>query len=205
MHGEDFYSRKGYYGMAGMVVCDDKKRVRFMDLGWPGAVHDMRVWSNSKLGTQPWTYFNHLEFLLVDSGYILCDYLLPSYKRVRGLRLSDKQLNFNTRVAQCRSVNEHCIGLLKGRFQSLRGMRMDISKTEAAKMMILYIRCDAILNNLLIDMNDPDDDWDVQLQAYDVTDESTDVEGSSNLGYRTPQDRREYHCNKFWMKTYKAL
>ena len=49
-NGEDYYCRKGFYGVNGMVICDDKKRIRYLDLGWPGAVHDMRVWSNSDIG-----------------------------------------------------------------------------------------------------------------------------------------------------------
>ncbi|KAG9406133.1 hypothetical protein AC1031_004048 [Aphanomyces cochlioides] len=163
--------------MAGMVIWDDLKRIRYLDLGWP--VHDMRVWSNT------------------DSGYMLCDYLLPSYKRTRGSQLSQEQLNFNTRLAQCRSVNEHFIGLLKGRFQSLRGMRMDISKKSAAKTMIMYIRCASILHNLLLDMIDPSDDWDFEIQDYDETNDRVENEESSNPGYSCTIDRREYHTNKF--------
>ncbi|KAH9110807.1 hypothetical protein LEN26_013620 [Aphanomyces euteiches] len=196
LHGEDYYSRKGYYGMAGMVICDDMKRIRFLDLGWPGAVHDMRVWSNSKIATKPWLYFSHLQFLLADSGYMLCDFLVPSYKRTRGSQLSQEQLNFNTRLAQCRSVNEHFIGLLKG-FQSLRGMRMDISKKSAAKTMIMYIRCASILHNLLLDMSDPSDDWDFEIQDYDETNDRFENEESSNHGYSCTKDRRQYHTNMF--------
>ncbi|KAF0719974.1 Aste57867_668 [Aphanomyces stellatus] len=99
-HGEDYYNRKGYYGMAGMIVCDDKKMIRFMDLGWPGAVHDMRVWSNCELALHPEKYFGLLEFLLADSGYTLGEYLLSTNKRIRGMHLSERQQWFNTRVAQ---------------------------------------------------------------------------------------------------------
>ena len=27
-NGEDYYSRKGRYGLAGLLVCDDKKKIR---------------------------------------------------------------------------------------------------------------------------------------------------------------------------------
>ena len=31
--GTDYYSRKGYYGMAGLVICDDLKRIRYLYTG----------------------------------------------------------------------------------------------------------------------------------------------------------------------------
>ena len=91
VNGEDFYSRKGFYGLAGMIVCDDRKLIRYMDVGWPGAVHDMRVWSNSALGSRAELFFSTGEFLLADSGYGMSDYILPAIKKPRGGNLSEKQ------------------------------------------------------------------------------------------------------------------
>ncbi|KAF0732863.1 hypothetical protein Ae201684_010188 [Aphanomyces euteiches] len=178
VHGEDYFCRKGFlwYGWNGL----------------PGAVHDMRVWSNSVMRTHASKYFDRFEFLLVDSGYAMSDVILPSFKRLRG----------------CRFVNENCIGLLKGRFQSLRGMRMDISNPKAAKLMVMFFRCAAVLHNLLLDMSDSEDEWDTELRACDESNATSDLDAvDSNqieIGYNNPCERREYHADKFWMETLNA-
>ena len=105
---------------------------------------------------------------------------------------------FNTRVAKCRYVNEHCIGLLKGRFQLLRGMRTDISLKKGALFMILMIRCAGVLHNLLL--NDTDSDWNEILDC-DITDDQPDLEHEEIRVCSTSSngevDRRKYHTFKF--------
>src|SRR5215469_13204116 len=55
--GEDYYSRKGKYGLAGLVVCDDQKRIRHIYTGWPGCTHDARVFENSPLALNTQQFF----------------------------------------------------------------------------------------------------------------------------------------------------
>jgi hypothetical protein len=173
--GEDYYTRKGYYGMSGMVVCDDHKRILHIDLGWPGSVHDSRVWSNSALALSPSTYFSGQEYLLADSGYSTSDHILAAFKKVRGIPMTKAQIVFNKRLAQCRYVNEHAIGLLKGRFHSLRGMRYDLSTMAGAMMMVCMIRCATILHNLLLD-EDEDQQWESSLLDCDATHSDGDMQ-----------------------------
>lgn len=197
-NGEDFYSRKGYYGMAGMLVCDDLRRILYMDLGWPGAVHDMRVWSTSQLGREPDRFMKPHEFLLADSGYAVAPHILPSFKKTRGNTLTREQETLNKHIAGCRYVNEHCIGILKGRFQLLRGMRLDISKPRDAKVMVMYIRAAGVLNNLLLGMSDTAA-WHQALYDLDVTNDREPEAGYTPQAhsYENGHARREYHCAKF--------
>jgi len=167
--GEDFYTRKGFYGMAGMVVCDDRRRITHVDLGWPGSAHDARVWSNSFLSLNPGRYFSGQEYLLADSGYSTGGNLVAGYRKVRGVHQPREQVVFNKRLAQCRYVNEHAIGILKGRFQSLRGMRCDISKKKGAAAMIYSIRCAVVLHNLVLDEDGDDEEWQTTLQDCNET------------------------------------
>ena len=59
---EKFYFRKGYYGMSGMIIRDDMRRILFMDLGWPGAVHDMRGGAPVSLGASPSVSCSRMNF-----------------------------------------------------------------------------------------------------------------------------------------------
>ena len=39
----DFYGRKGTYTLTMMIICDHLHRIRYYHAGWPGSVHDERV------------------------------------------------------------------------------------------------------------------------------------------------------------------
>jgi hypothetical protein len=66
LNGEDFYSRKSRYGMNTMIVCDDRKKIRYIYLGWPGCTHDARVFNNSTLSIKANDFFSHHSYLLAD-------------------------------------------------------------------------------------------------------------------------------------------
>ena len=57
LDGEDYWTRKQSYAVSAMVVCDDFKRIRYLNLGWPGSVHDQRIYQNSSLNKKPNLYF----------------------------------------------------------------------------------------------------------------------------------------------------
>ena len=48
-HHTDYYNRKGYYSIVAQVVCDHEYRVLNIAAGWPGRVHDARVFANSSV------------------------------------------------------------------------------------------------------------------------------------------------------------
>lgn len=47
----DFWTRKKCYAVNPMVVCDDEKRITYIELGWVGSAHDQRVFDNSDVST----------------------------------------------------------------------------------------------------------------------------------------------------------
>lgn len=160
---EDWFSHKSEYGMAAMIVCDDQKRIREYELGYCGSAHDQRVFKNSRLLLKESDYFSGEEYLLADSGYAISPRTVIPYSNTRP---SAKQAAFNLALSQARIRNEHCIGILKSRFQSLRGLRIMIRAGDAANRMdinriMLWITCCIILHNLLID-SDPLDFWEVE-------------------------------------------
>ena len=57
--GPDYYSRKGRYGLSGMIVCDDRKKTTFMMTGFPGCAHDQRVYDNSPLNLDSSRFFEN--------------------------------------------------------------------------------------------------------------------------------------------------
>lgn len=57
---------------------------------------------------------------------------------------------FNNRLSQLRVRNEHANGLLKGRFQSLRGLRLNISDEKTHKFATYWCVCCIHLHNFAL-------------------------------------------------------
>ena len=69
LHGENYLSRKRFYAIVMLVVCDDQSRIIYYHIGWPGSVHDNRVWRNCKLNLESESMFSPKEYLLGDSAF----------------------------------------------------------------------------------------------------------------------------------------
>ena len=154
LHGEDYYSRKGCYAVAGQVICDDRGLVRDIYVGWPGSTHDNRVWRNCKIHKQSENYFSKQQYLLGDSAYKPCGCIIPAFKNLPNQRMPRWKEEFNTKLATARIKAEHCIGMLKGRFQYLKRIRKLMDGKVAMSSVIKIIVVSTILHNFLILKND---------------------------------------------------
>jgi hypothetical protein len=74
--GETFFSRKSRYCYNVQLICDDLKKIRFYQIGWPGSVYDSTVFSHSNVALHPLQHFSIGEFLIADSGYALTQWCL---------------------------------------------------------------------------------------------------------------------------------
>jgi len=113
VNGEDYYTRKGGYAIKGLVICDNTARITWVEMGWPGSVHDNRFWANSEIYLNTDMYFDQKEYLLWDSV------MIPAFKKGHNSNLSEEQRFFYTKLAKVRIKSENCIGLLKAWFQHL--------------------------------------------------------------------------------------
>jgi hypothetical protein len=53
----DYKGRKLGYTLTCMVICDDKRFIRYYLTGWPGSVHDNRIFGMTKLARMPGCFF----------------------------------------------------------------------------------------------------------------------------------------------------
>ena len=60
MNYTDYYNRKGWYSIEAQAVVDHNGLFKDLCIGWPGSVHDARVFSNSML----YSKVNNSELLL---------------------------------------------------------------------------------------------------------------------------------------------
>ncbi|XP_067652410.1 uncharacterized protein [Haliotis asinina] len=138
----DYVNRKGFYSIIMQAVCDDKYRFTDVCIGWPGRVHDARVFSNSKLRALvdggeilPQTAEMMVSVgltdqkvdmpvvIIADPAYPMCPWLLKPYSN-RGA-LTEEQSYFNYRLSSARMTIENTFGRFKGRWRRL-SKRIDV-------------------------------------------------------------------------------
>ncbi|XP_067654467.1 uncharacterized protein [Haliotis asinina] len=142
----DYVNRKGWYSVILQAVCDDKYKFTDVCIGWPGRVHDARVFSNSAfkasadagriLPQSPeWkkrvgTADNVVDMpvvIIADPAYRMShdQWLLKPYSN-RGT-LSDEKSYFNFRLSSARMVIENTFGRFKGRWRRfMRRIDLDV-------------------------------------------------------------------------------
>ncbi|KNE96111.1 hypothetical protein PSTG_10533 [Puccinia striiformis f. sp. tritici PST-78] len=153
---QDYYSRKGFYGLNTLIVCDEEKRITYYLTGWPGCCHDTRLWENSELKLKENELFTPGEYLVADSGFPVETNVVPAFKRPAHAAMPRPKKRFNHHLSSIRVRNEHCIGILKGRFQSLRGLRKDLSSAGSMEKITHWISACVVLHNFLLHDKTPD-------------------------------------------------
>ena len=130
----DYFNRKSYYSILVQALVDFRGLFMDVNIGWPGKVHDARVFSNSScfikgnrnilLPHWPRSMSGIDVPLLVlgDSAYPLLPWLMKPYLE-NALTTPQEQI-FNYRQSRARMVVENAFGRLKGKWRCLM-KRMD--------------------------------------------------------------------------------
>jgi hypothetical protein len=127
----DYHGHKYPYSMTTMIVNDDQKKIWYYLSGFPGCVHDNRVYRHTPFFQDPDSYFGSNFYLLSDSAIANSGSVVSSFKCPKGHKLPEVQEKFNTLLGKARVISEHMIGMLiKGRFQILKSMPMVINDTK---------------------------------------------------------------------------
>ncbi|XP_041372666.1 protein ALP1-like [Gigantopelta aegis] len=140
----DYVNRKGWYSIILQAVCDHRYCFTDICIGWPGRVHDARVFANSQLMAQAvngnllpsspeWTQAvgptdDNIDMpvvLIGDVAYPMSSWLLKPYVD-RG-RFTEEEQTFNYRLSKARMTIENSLGRLKGRWRRfLKRLDLDI-------------------------------------------------------------------------------
>lgn len=150
LDGEDWYTRKGTYAMHCLLVCDDLARVRNIHVGWPGSCHDNRIWVMTDLHRTRDAFFSVGEYLLGDSAFRASAIMIPAFKKPARGQLEQPKVKFNKMLAKARIKVEHCIGLIKARWQYLKGIRVKLKRKRDARRTVRYVTAAITLHNLMV-------------------------------------------------------
>ena len=183
--GELYFNRKSEYGMNCQIIADLDARIRFFFLGYPASVHDSRCFEESKFCQHSDDFLDRGEYVLADSAYTLSDITITPFKKPASL--APDNAAFNKVLSSIRVRVEHCIGLLKGRFQSLRGMRQRIAGKKSAREVVLWVKACAILHNMILEV----DPWDGESPERESSDKPSLVVRVTDEGSTAAAARRE--------------
>ena len=151
----DYYGRKMGYALCVLVICDHNLCTRCFNAGWPGLTHDDRISRNSDVFKNKDKHFSLIECLLGDSACANKNFILAAHKKPAGGVMSEEHTLFNEMMKLARAHAEHCVGLLKNRFQLLKSLRFFLTEEmESMEKIIKRITACVISHNFLIASND---------------------------------------------------
>jgi len=163
---EIYWNRKKKYSIQCQGIVDHRGIFIDYEIGWPGSVHDAKVYRNSFFYQNVSTLIEGWDYLLGDSAYPLSSFLIKPFSNPE----NNLQTQFNVTHSLHRVVVENAFGRFKNRFCSLK--ELNVKKISTA---VRLTECCIILHNFL-EMNN--DNWD---ELDELDDESYDDDENNNL------------------------
>ena len=127
-YGDTFYDRKQRYSMNVQLVNTPDRRIIDYSSGNRGSRHDGHCFESTQL------YMDHARLLTPDEwcwgdqGYKLNKWMMIPYKHPNNHSQENREFNYHLSCVRIRC--EHTIGYLKGRFQCLRELRIQINNRK---------------------------------------------------------------------------
>ena len=138
-------------------------------------------------------FFGPKEYSLGGSAFNNSEVMVSSYKKAAGCpSLPAGRWFFNDLVVKPHSKVENTIGIYKGHFPYFRNICVKVKGRCSMQHIIRYCKACAILHNLLIDHNIPEE-WIVLEDEDD--EEYEDAEGM--LGDVTPENSRRNQVHNY--------
>lgn len=192
---DDYFCRKKYHAVILQGTVDADKKFIDVCTGFPGSLHDARVFrisnlfaraENDEILTEPVRNINGVQVgpqLLGDGAYPIKPWLMKPYPRIGHLTRS--QRNFNRQLSKLRVNVENAFGFLKGRWRCLGtgALYEDIDLVPHT-----IIAC-CILHNICIDMND---NYDTSDDDDDDSDNDDDCRDRDNAGQTVREAIRQH-------------
>ncbi|XP_025155789.1 protein ALP1-like isoform X1 [Harpegnathos saltator] len=158
-----YINRKHYFSIHMQGTVNEQNKFLDVLIGYPGSVHDARVFANSSLAEDLPALCHNRNIILGDAAYPCLPQLITPY-RDNG-HLTQAQRNFNRIHSQCKISVEHTFGVLKQRFRELYFLKL-----RNMQFIIKFIFACCVLHNMA-DFNDmqymeePEDDNHADVNA----------------------------------------
>ena len=78
----NYHGRKHQYSITAFIMNDNNKRIRSYLAGWPGSVHNNRVFSRTSACRNPDQHFSVGEYMIMDSTVENTDFVVAVFKNL---------------------------------------------------------------------------------------------------------------------------
>ncbi len=152
-----FYDRKSRYSINAQIINTPNRQIIDYATGFNGSRHDTHCFRSTNLGKNPEDLLPNGEWCWGDIGYPLTPWLIIPYKE---RHKSKENRDFNYALSKVRIRSEHAIGYLKGRFQSLKELRIRINNAQDMSYASCWIQACIVLHAFALDMElETDEAW----------------------------------------------
>jgi len=152
LHPWAYYDRKQRYSLNGLITCDWDCRITNVVLGCTGAAPDTYVQSTAAWHRRPNVYFTNGQYLLGDKGMLYSRHVIGPFKEPECTCAEHR--NYNYQLARLRVKSEHAIGILKGRWGSLKELRLTLATDRQFSFAMTWITACIVLHNICVDEGD---------------------------------------------------
>lgn len=168
-----YFSRNSQYAIKLQSVIDHHLVLRQLNVGYPGSVHDARIYNNCRLSTSPQNYFSEHQYLAADSAYKLRTTVMTPFRKNATTLNRERREAFNKYFSSFRVRIEHFYGILKEIFPCLYNLNVRIHDETSHRIACDWVRVCCILYNILrphIDLSD----YVVNVNSNEEDDEDED-------------------------------
>ncbi|XP_050322611.1 uncharacterized protein LOC126754564 isoform X1 [Bactrocera neohumeralis] len=150
---EIFFSRKRQYSVKIQVICDHRLRIRQLTLGYPGSVHDAKMFSGCLLSKHPNRFLLTSQWIAGDSAYPLKPFLVTPFRQNSTEYSREERENFDKYFSKYHVRIENCFGALKEKFSSLKELKFRLHTIQNKRACNEWIMVCCILHNIFINFN----------------------------------------------------
>ncbi|EUC57648.1 DDE family endonuclease [Rhizoctonia solani AG-3 Rhs1AP] len=147
-YGNSYYDRKCNYSLNVQIICLPNLRIIDFGVGLPGSQHDAAAWKHTRLPTEHVRLLGQDDWIWGDSAYPIRKWIVSPYKVPE--KNIPQNAAFNYQVSRVRVRSEHCNALLKGRFPSLRGLRVRIDNSIHTSFATIWVTVCVALHNFAL-------------------------------------------------------
>lgn len=116
-----------------------------------GSAHDSSVFEHTATAKYPDWFFKGKEFTWANSVYTVNSQTIPIYKQPTSF--DPQNTFFDKYVSRLRVRSEHSMGALKGCFQSLHGLRVNMNNHGGHLRACQWVSCCIILHNAVLEID----------------------------------------------------
>ncbi|CAK5275896.1 unnamed protein product [Mycena citricolor] len=183
-YGPGYFDRKCNYSLNFQIVNLPNLQIIDFGYGHTGSAHDSHAWQTTRMALEHESLLEEGEWIWADSAYPIDTWITAPYKKPER-DLPDNEV-FNNHVSMLRIRSEHAIGFLKGRFHSLKHLRVRIMDAATHKLATYWVAACIGIHNFALrseenkrggedpDSDDPDPFIGEGLVDDSASDDATD-------------------------------